>query len=222
MTFVHDNRFPRFDVDAIDTEDGRRYPVPPDGRVYESVTTAIGAWDKDLQSGLDIWRERIGVEEANKITRQAARRGTSVHDIAERFLKNEEINPLRERPDVMELWVGMRPILEKGIGKVYLQESVLYSHRYKLAGRVDLIFGNGNTIVIMDFKTSAKRKKEEWIEGYKIQCAAYSFAFEEMYGETVHDNIILIGQPGRPQVFMSDPDKYRDHEFFIERESLQI
>jgi hypothetical protein len=41
---------------------------------------------------------------------------------------------------------------------------------------------------------------------------------EEMYGERVKQNIILIAvEGGLPQIFMSDPYKYKEHEFFTSR-----
>lgn len=35
---------------------------------------------------------------------------------------------------------------------------------------------------IVDFKTAKKAKQEKWIESYKKQCAAYSYAVKERYG----------------------------------------
>ena len=61
------------------TEEGRRY-FTPDGNAYPSITTVLGVLSKE---GIIAWRQRVGEEEANKISRQAATRGTAVHKLAE-------------------------------------------------------------------------------------------------------------------------------------------
>ena len=57
---------------------GRTYTTP-EGKKYPSVTTVLGA-SEDSKDGLNAWRQRIGEEEADKITRQAGARGTAVHN----------------------------------------------------------------------------------------------------------------------------------------------
>jgi hypothetical protein len=44
------------------------------------------------------------------------------------------------------------------------------------------IYGKPKTPKVIDFKTSKKPKKEEWIDGYKMQTAAYSVALHERHG----------------------------------------
>ena len=57
------------------TETGRKY-FTPEGNAYPSITTVLGILSKQ---GIIDWRKRVGEEEANKISRQAATRGTAVH-----------------------------------------------------------------------------------------------------------------------------------------------
>ena len=55
------------------TESGRRY-FTPEGNAYPSITTVLSILSKEA---IKAWRARVGAEEANKISRQAAGRGTA-------------------------------------------------------------------------------------------------------------------------------------------------
>ena len=68
-------------------KDGVRLYETPDGNKYPSITTVLSVRNK---KGLMEWRKRVGEEEANKISRQAAGRGTAVHKLAEDYLDNVE------------------------------------------------------------------------------------------------------------------------------------
>jgi len=48
---------------------------------------------------------------------------------------------------------------------------------------------------IVDFKQSNRPKKEEWIEDYYIQIAAYAMAHDEYYGSTIRQGVIMICTP---------------------------
>ena len=52
-----------------------------------SVTTILSATQsKDKQDSLDRWRERVGYQEAQRITTQAATRGTEMHYVLEKYI----------------------------------------------------------------------------------------------------------------------------------------
>ena len=67
-------------------EDGKRFYVSPSGDKYPSVTTVTGLLTRDH---IKLWRERVGDEEANKISSVAARRGTKMHSLFEQYLRAE-------------------------------------------------------------------------------------------------------------------------------------
>ena len=72
------------------------------------------------------------------------------------------------------------------------------------AGRVDIIYENKKGhLVILDFKSSKKAKREDWIENYKMQIAAYSLAYWEMYNRRPSGGEIWISNEadGFPQLF---------------------
>ena len=67
-------------------EDGTRtYNVG--NKKIPSVTTILSATQSDeKKAGLDAWRERVGYQEAARITSQAALRGTEMHYVLENYI----------------------------------------------------------------------------------------------------------------------------------------
>jgi len=160
-----------------------------------------------------------GEQEAQKISTQASRTGTNVHQIAEDYLNNNKDYIKDKMPIEIDMFNKLKPALDNNIDEVYGIETSLFSNKFKLAGRTDCIARWNNKLSIIDFKTSTKPKKEEWIEDYRLQCAGYSFMFEELYNEKIEQNIILITvkNTGELQTFFSEPYKYLTHKFFQER-----
>ena len=78
------------------TIDGVRYYDTPDGRKLVSITSVISHFNREK---FRKWRERIGNEEANKVTKRATSRGTDMHTVTECYLRNLElpqVQPLSE------------------------------------------------------------------------------------------------------------------------------
>ena len=181
----------------INTEKGRRYEV--NGEVaYPSITTVLSK-TKD-QSALFAWKKRVGEETAQKITTMSARRGTSMHKLCEQYLLNEEIDD--DNLDGHLLFRGIRPILDR-LDNVRALESGLFSHKLSVAGTVDCIAELDGVLSIVDFKTSRREKKKEWIEDYFMQGAFYFTAYHEITGELPKQIAILISvQDGTTQEFI--------------------
>ncbi len=214
--FIHDDRFTPVDLEATTTPEGRRYRTPS-GDLYESITTVLGK-DPEKKKSLMEWRKRVGNEEANRISRLASTRGTAMHTICENYLNNEENYIGKAMPNAVDMFRTLQPILDKAITKVYMQECALYSDVYRLAGRVDCIADIKGKLTVVDFKTSMRPKKREWIKDYYLQTAAYAFMFEEMYGVKPDQSLIMIAvQDDEPQLFIADPYKYKEDEFFTSR-----
>ena len=199
MDFKHLNihNFPN--LKAKTTEQGRRYFV--EGNAYPSVTTVIGEKKKDsiLQ-----WRRKVGEEEANAISKRASTRGNKCHKLAEDYLSNKSLD--RYRDDVLSLGMfhQIRPYIDK-INNIHALEESLYSHTLKLAGRVDCIAEYDNELAIIDFKTSTKYKREEWIQDYFSQETAYAIMFQELTGLKVKQLVTIIAtEQGTPQIFVKD------------------
>ena len=192
------------DLSADTTDSGRVYTTP-DGK-YPSITTVLSILSED---GIRAWRARVGEEEANKISRVAATRGTNVHAIIEKYLNNEEDYADGYLPNIIGNFKDVQPILDSKIGSICAQEVPLYSNHLRVAGRVDCVGEFDGTLSIIDFKTSRKLKKKEWIDGYFIQAAAYAIMYEERTGTPITQLVILIAVDNEsPQVFIEHRDNW--------------
>jgi genome maintenance exonuclease 1 len=158
------------------------------------------------------WRKRVGDEEANRISTQAARRGTSIHKIAERYVLNEENIYKDEMPINVETFKSIRNILDNHVDNILGVELPLYSKALKCAGRTDLVAEYDGVLSIIDFKTSRKLKKLEWIENYLLQSTVYSMMFEWTYKIAVPQFVIIIAVDDEktPQTFVMERSKYVD------------
>ena len=178
--------------------------VTPDGEKYPSVTTVLSDYKKDA---IIQWRKQVGEQQANKISTQASRRGTKVHKLCEDYLNNE--STFKDyTPDNVEMFKSIQPTLNE-IEIVYAQERTLYSHHLKTAGRVDCVGKFRGKPHIIDFKTSNKPKKWEWIDNYFMQGSAYSVMWEEMTGVPIpYIAIIIAVADDSPQVFVENRDTW--------------
>ena len=88
-------------------------------------------------------------------------------------------------------------------------ETPLYSDTLQLAGRVDCIGDYKGKRCIIDFKTSTRMKREEWITDYWLQCTAYSIMWYERTGEVINDLLILmVAEDGEVKEFHSERKKW--------------
>ena len=194
---------------TTETIDGQRHYVLPDGTTkLKSVTTIIS--EKSDKTALYEWRKKVGEEEANRISTQAARRGTSIHKIAERYVLNEENIYRDEMPINVETFKPLKEVLDRHVDNILGIELPLYSKALRCAGRTDLVAEYDGVLSIIDFKTSRKPKKEEWIENYFLQSTVYSMMFEWTYKFAVPQIaiIITVDNEKTPQTFVMERSKY--------------
>ena len=185
-------------VDTLPT--GRTY-FTPDGD-YPSITTILGKTANNIW--LQAWKDKVGEEEAARISKEATDRGTLVHEYAEHYFNNEDIknNLVQESSDVIQMTRDLIKITESGVREIWGQEQVLWSNKYKYAGRCDMVGIWKGTPSIIDFKTSKKTKYIKQIKDYFIQCCAYAVAHNELYGTGIKNVVILITVDGKePQCF---------------------
>ena len=196
MAFKHLNihNFPQ--LKATTTKEGRRYRVGDS--LYPSVTTVIGHSKK---KSIMEWRQKVGEEEANKISKRASTRGNKCHKLCELYLSNESISKYADDPLSMGLFYQIKPHLDS-INNIHALEAPLHSKLLRLAGRVDCIAEYKEELAIIDFKTSTKVKREEWIHDYFAQETAYAIMFQELTNLQVKKLVTIIAcETGEPQVF---------------------
>ena len=203
--FIHE-QVELTEMDAVTTESGRKYKTP-EGIDLPSITTVLSILSRD---SIAAWRKRVGDAEANKISTRASGRGTRVHEIIEKYIDNDENYKDGYTPDIIESFNVMKPVLDGLIGTVYAQEAPLYSNHLGVAGRVDCVAEFDGVLSIIDFKTSMKPKKRDWVKNYFMQETAYAIMWEERTGQPITQLVTLISVDGedKPQIFVEHRDNW--------------
>lgn len=193
-----------------DTTDHGRFYTTPEGNVYPSITTVLGVLSKDH---IEAWKERIGEEEAKRLSTHASNRGTDLHAVLENYIKNEAlVFPEDPRSKVRVMFNRMKRVLDRSVDDVLAQEVPLYTDVLRMAGRCDLIAKWNGKLSVIDFKGSSKAKQTSWIQGYFMQATGYSIMFEERTGIKIDDIVILMcGEDDfSVQVFEEKRDNFID------------
>jgi len=177
-----------------DAETGRVY-VCPDGRLVPSVTTVLDKTkSEEKKQALQNWRKRVGVKEAAAITTAAAGRGTTMHKFLERYMLGEDIKPgsnLVQKQAFDMANVIIETMLRPNVTEIWgLETSLYFPGLY--AGTTDCVGIWQGMPAIIDFKQTNKPKKEEWIEDYYLQLAAYATAHNEVYGTKIDQGVVLM------------------------------
>ena len=200
-------------VQVNDPVTRKRVYRTPDGESLPSVTTILSS-TKDM-TALNEWRNRIGAEKADQITREAAGIGTAMHSNLERFIAGLQRQP-GNNPVHVQANKMADIIIENGlkdIDEVWAMEQSLYFPGL-YSGTTDLVAVYKGNPSVCDYKQTNKPKKEEWIEDYKIQLVAYIMAHNEVYGTDIREgHVFMCSRDLQYQQFdlwPSDFNKYQD------------
>lgn len=176
---------PLLDREVIDGV--RYYKLLSGNKKLVSITSVTSHYKKDFFNN---WRKRVGEEEADKITKRATSRGTDAHLLIESHIRNmselPKVQPLSEF-----LFKIAKPTLNR-IDNIHCLESSLYSEILGVAGTVDTIAEFDGELAVIDYKTSAKPKPKDWIEGYFVQAMFYGMALYEMTDIQVKKLVIIM------------------------------
>lgn len=177
---------------------GRTY-FTPDG-AYPSITTLLGKTSSS-QIWLQKWKDKVGEEEAARISKEATDRGTAVHEYLEKYWNGEDIlgDLAREPANVRLPAKALINGTSRNVTEVWAQEIPVWSPTLKFAGRVDMI-GLWNSIPsIIDFKTSKKVKKGKDIKDYFLQASGYAHAHNELFGTNIQKIVIIVAVDGEEE-----------------------
>ena len=196
-----DLSLPSLDRETIDGV--RYYKVPDEEELIRlvSITSVTSHFNKEI---FVKWRKRVGEEEANRITKKATSRGTDMHTLVEHHLKNEDLPKVQPISDFL---FKISKSTLSNIDNIHALESSLYSKELGIAGTVDCIAEYEGELAIIDFKTSAKPKPEDWIEHYFVQCMAYGCMLYEMTGIMVKKLVIIMACENGECVVYEQRDK---------------
>ena len=181
-TFIHHD----FGELIRDTKpDGTRTYKTPSGFSYPSVTTITG---QATAEGIAKWRQRVGEEEANRVSTRASARGTRIHQYCEDYLRG---NLFETNMFDTEMFNSIKFLLDD-IDNIHCLETPLWSDHLQVAGTVDCIAEFQGKLSVIDFKTASKPKDRDDIHHYFMQCAAYAVAFEERTGIPIGRLVIIM------------------------------
>lgn len=146
---------------------------------FPSVTKVLS--ETSDKSHLEAWKVRIGEEEANRISRESAEFGDSLHLLIENHFLDQpnEVPKGKLYFTFQNLRSKLKQFQIEPIGiEVPMQSKVL-----RMQGRCDFICLLNGELTIVDWKTAKDRRPKAWLEGYFLQATAYSLMFKEMTGE---------------------------------------
>ena len=215
MKFVKKYVYPRSTREAI--AGLRHYTVDGQEEKLPSVTTVLGQTQpKEKRESLDRWRQKVGLREAEKITRDAAIRGTAMHKYLEDLILGQRSLDLT--PLGVEATNMAQIIVDRGLNdcsEIYGTEAVLY-YPGLYAGSCDLVAKYKDKVSIIDFKQTNKPKQREWIGDYFLQMGAYGMAHDAVYGTTIEQGVIMMcSKDGFYQQFVIEGEEFRQakHNF---------
>lgn len=195
----------KFNYPTVSSEstssNGRVYFIEHEGIKYHtglpSVTTIISSQDTTTKDAIQKWKNQIGVQAANEITRQSIELGNAMHDILYYRLINK---PILQKPSsfIEHLANTMADRIQETYLEPYLDEiwgaevPLFVPNMY--AGRVDLVGIYRGVPSIIDFKNSRKEKPKEYMAGYFTQEAAYATAHNFLFGTNIKNAVTLVAQ----------------------------
>jgi hypothetical protein len=181
---------------------GRHYTV--DGKRLPSVTTILTALANE---GITAWKIRVGLAEAQRISKEATDYGTAVHLLFERINRGNR-GPFGEPDDtVIAPYVAWYDV---NVHSVIGAERLLVSRKHGFAGTTDLlaVLDDGKP-AILDLKTS---KTPLGILEWRLQTAAYTLAAAE---DDIHcERRVILRMP------KAEPGKLYVHE--LDENTLEI
>ena len=157
-----------------------------DGKAYPSVTSVLGIKKKAELQG---WRNKIGEDVANWEMGRAARRGKATHLLVEEYLKGQTPSERGVLP--LGLFKLLKPYIDQ-IDNIHLLETIMYSPKLTIAGQV-----------------ANKERQESWIDNYFLQTSAYAQMYEETFGKSIDQIVILLAsEDGSVQNFIKEKKDY--------------
>ena len=215
MKLVDKYVYPKSSREKIDGL--RHYSIDGSTSKLPSVTTVIGQTKaKRDAEALEAWKKRVGADEAERIRKESANRGTAMHKYLEDLIRGQRSMDLTTTGKDAQRMAEI--IVDRGLNRcsdIYGVEATLY-YPGLYAGSCDLIGKIDDKLSIIDFKQTNKPKQREWIGDYFIQMAAYGMAHDAVYNTAIEQGVILMcSKDGYFQEFVIEGKEFREakHDF---------
>jgi genome maintenance exonuclease 1 len=176
--------------------EGRRMYSTPDGARVPSVTTVLDRTKpEEARRALQEWKRRVGTEQAQQITTEAANRGTKMHTYLEHYILTGELRPRPNNPFAWASHAMAQTVIDQGlrghVDEFWGVEVPLYFPQV-YAGTTDGVGLHQGQPAILDYKQTNKPKRREWIGDYFLQLAAYAAAHNELHGTDIRRGVIMM------------------------------
>jgi hypothetical protein len=187
----YNGKYTYVDASRIEDQGTRLYDV--NGSRLPSVTTILGATKN--QQFIKEWKAKVGEQEADRIKNVSSSRGTAMHKFLEHYILGtgyDDLTALGQEAKAMAekvIDVGLTPVQEYYGSEVTLYYPGLY------AGQTDLVCLHNGRETVVDFKQANRPKKQEWIEDYYLQIAAYAMAHDYVHKSNIEQGVIMVCTP---------------------------
>ena len=176
---------------------GRKMLYEVEGHCYPGVTSVLSATKPPAaREALQRWRQRVGPDEARRISGNASSAGTRLHKQIAAYLNDQ---PIEIPAHIAGYWASLEPVLSQA-EEVLLVEGAVW-HSQGFVGFPDALVVFDGAVHLCDWKTALRPKRAEWVEDYFLQIAAYREAALEVYatfGLEVNRGLVAIALENQP------------------------
>lgn len=148
-----------------------------------------------------------GVGTASIESEQAKQRGTETHSLIEQYFKGE----IDRLPDTEFLTHSTKPILKLLKLNAHAVELPVW-HPNGYAGTLDLYAHWDDQPTIIDFMTSKRWQRMEWVKKKFLQTTAYTIAYNWLFGTAIKNIAVIVLSPNKCQIFEDEISTYH-HEW---------
>lgn len=190
----------------------RIYIDQTSGLIYPSVSVISKFFFSTY--GLYLWRQRVGKEEAQRISIASAKRGTEIHYCIENELTT---TPTPEYQLWLDSYLATKPTRASTFFNIGRELKVNYldkdNPRVRWAGTLDWLVYDSLTCnyLITDFKCSDNAKDAKYFSSYALQLAAYALCFDY----EINDGLIINITPNETYYWKTNLDLAKDFIKFI-------
>lgn len=163
-----------------------------DGEVWPSVTEVISVLDKSF---LAYWRGKIGNQEADRISRESAAKGSKVHELIETFLRDGQVGTCGLSEDVKGLFEVWYDWWSRQTYHVVALEQKVFSKKHKYAGTFDCVLEKRGKYYLTDWKVSKSDDHYRY-----LQLSGYALAHAEQNGGKIKKGLIVRVDPVKKEV----------------------
>lgn len=167
-------------MEVIKENDKRFYISSNNNKKYISVTSLVGLCFCNI--GLQYWKNNTPIEEQKAISEKSLAIGNTFHKEVENYYLNNKAN------NNLDKYV-LDYLTKLNLNSVKTEVPFIYSNsNLGYAGTIDCLADFNNEKVVIDWKTTKKKKYHANLLGYFLQLSAYCKAFKVSKGLLVLNN----------------------------------